>query len=179
MDLDAEPGAPRSLWRGATLTMELPARGRIQVRVQELLPRRITLVTLRGHPLAGAVRLLSEPRGDLVRFEVQVYDRASNIADWLIMHPVGAHVQRGNWEALLERVVQASGGEAAGEVEHESETLDAPAASEVEQWIAELVRERRRDERQHGATPPSDRAPRPAAAGPGGAESGRTDEPRA
>ena len=30
-----------------------------------------------GHPIAGAVRFLVEPRGDAVRFEIQVFDRAA------------------------------------------------------------------------------------------------------
>jgi NADH dehydrogenase len=122
-------------------------RGSVQVRVVEVTPRRITLVTLRGHPLAGAVRLLCEPRGERVRFEVQVYDRSSNVADWVVMHPFGARVQDANWRALVERMVEESGGTCGG-VEHEQDTLDDEQAKEIEEWLADLVRARKRRERQ-------------------------------
>jgi NADH dehydrogenase len=81
VDAETEPGTRCDLEMGATLTMSLPVRGNIQVRVQELTPVKATLVTLDGHPLAGAVRFLSEQRGDKVRFEAQVYDRPASIAD--------------------------------------------------------------------------------------------------
>jgi NADH dehydrogenase len=153
MDLDAEPGTPSAVEEGAALTMELPMRGRVQVRVVEVTPRRITLVTLRGHPLAGAVRLLGEQRGDRVRFEVQVYDRSSNVADWVVMHPFGARVQDANWTALVERVVEESGGTAPEGVQREQDTLDDEQAAEVERWIEELVRARKRRERASEHTP--------------------------
>lgn len=148
MDLDAEPGTPSAVAEGEALTMELPLRGRVQVRVVEVQPRRITLVTLRGHPLAGCVRLLSEARGPRVRFEVQVYDRTSNVVDWLVMHPFGARVQDANWVALVERMIEESGGEAADGVQRERETLDDAQATEIQEWLADLVRARKRRERE-------------------------------
>ena len=119
----------------------------------EHLPRRVTLVTLRGHPLAGAVRFLFEPRGERVRVEVQVYDRPSNAADWLMMRTLGSRIQDLNWEAIVERMVEESGGEAPEGVEEESATLDDDQAREVERWLAELVRERKRRERQQAHSP--------------------------
>jgi NADH dehydrogenase len=54
MDLDAEPGTPRAvLAEGQTVTMALPMRGTVQVRVVELTARGLTLQTVEGHPLAG------------------------------------------------------------------------------------------------------------------------------
>ena len=150
MDLKAEPGTPRHLEAGLTLTMELPMSRRVQVRVMEMTPRRITLVTLRGHPLAGAVRFLAETRGDRLRFEVQAYDRSSNTADWLVMHPFGARMQEVNWSALVERMVEETGGRAPDGVQHEEDTLEGEQAREVEGWLTELVRARRRAERGDG-----------------------------
>jgi NADH dehydrogenase len=147
MDLQAEPDTPRHLEAGLTLTMELPMGRRVQVRVVEMTPRRITLVTLRGHPLAGAVRFLAESRGDRVRFEVQVYDRSSNTADWLVMHPFGARMQEVNWSALVERMVEETGGSAPDDVQQEQDTLEGAQAREVERWLTELVRARRRIQR--------------------------------
>ena len=153
MEMRAEPGTPTVVEEGATLTMTLPMRGNIQVRVQEVTPRSMTLVTLQGHPLAGAVRILSEPRGDRVRFEVQVIDRPATIADWLMMNPVGGQMQSATWQSLLERVVAESGGRAPDGLEQETDTLNGAEASRVEEWMAALVRQRRRSARQEEDPP--------------------------
>jgi len=60
LNLHAEPGSPTVLDKGTTITMALPVRGNVQVRVEELTPNQATLVTLAGHPLSGAIRFLSE-----------------------------------------------------------------------------------------------------------------------
>ena len=70
VDTAAEPGAPRRVDLGQTLTLSLPLRGNMQVRVVEVDAGKITMLTLTGHPLAGAVRFLAEDRGPAVRFEV-------------------------------------------------------------------------------------------------------------
>jgi nucleoside-diphosphate-sugar epimerase len=153
MDLDAEPGSPHAVTEGVALTMELPMRGRVQVRVVEVTPTRITLVTLRGHMLAGYVQFEAEPRDGGFRFEVRTVDRASNALDWIALHPVGGRVQDANWTALVEQVVAASGGTAPAGVQHEHEKLDDEAAAEAERWIAHAVRMRRRRERQEAHAP--------------------------
>jgi Nucleoside-diphosphate-sugar epimerases len=145
LDARAEPDTTCELKEGATLTMSLPLRGNVQVRVQELTERKATLVTLAGHPLAGAVRFLSEQRGDHVRFETQVYDRPANIGDWLAMETVGESMQGLTWEGLIERMVSESGGVASRGVEQDEETLDEDQAELIETWVKELVAERRRD----------------------------------
>lgn len=144
LDAKAEPGTTCELKQGATLTMSLPLRGNVQVRVQELTERRATLVTLAGHPLAGAVRFLSEQRGDHLRFETQVYDRPANIADWLAMKTVGEAMQGLTWEGLVERMVAESGGVAAQGIEKDDESLDEDQAELIEAWVKDLVAERRR-----------------------------------
>ncbi len=146
MDLNAEPGTPTTLEQGATLTMSLPLRGNIQVRVQELTPCSAVLGTLRGHPLAGAVRFLSEQRGDSLRFEVQVYDRASNPVDWLAMRTVGDTLQSKTWQALIEAIIKESGGDAPDGVQLSEESLPRDQAERIEEWVRDLVMARRRGE---------------------------------
>jgi NADH dehydrogenase len=160
MDLDAEPGTPRVPELGATLTIALPLRGNVQIRIVELEARRMTVCTVAGHPLAGAVRFLSEARGPHVRFEVQVYDRAANVADWLVMNPIGARLQNATWRETVERVVKESGGRATGGVEHEFATLDAEQAREVNEWLERLVvAQRQEDHEARQDSSPADVAP--------------------
>ena len=143
MDLSAEPGTPSVLNKGTTITMSLPVRGNVQVRVEQLTPTKATLVTLAGHPLCGAVRLLTEQRGDLLRFETQVYDRPANLADWLAMRTVGDGLQKQTWESLVEAMVRESGGTAVGAVQTEETDLEADQAERVEDWLKALIAERK------------------------------------
>ncbi len=139
VDLEAEPGTTLVPELGAVLTIALPLRGNVQIRIVELEERRMTVCTVAGHPLAGAVRFLAEERGAAVRFEVQVYDRAANVVDWLVMNPIGARLQNATWNETVERVVKESGGRAARGVEHEFSKLDADQAREVNEWLERLV----------------------------------------
>jgi uncharacterized protein YbjT (DUF2867 family) len=147
LQVGPEPGTPKEPREGETITMALPMRGHIQVRCEELSPTSMTFVTLEGHPLAGAVRFLAERRDDKVRFEVQVYDRAANVIDWLAMGTIGGRVQNATWRELVENVVAASGGSAPGGVEEEVVSLDDDGAAEVHRWLERLVVARKRDER--------------------------------
>jgi len=147
VDAETEPGTRCDLEQGATLTMSLPVRGNIQVRVQEITPVKATLVTLEGHPLAGAVRFLAEQRGDKVRFETQVYDRPASLPDWFMMKTVGERLQAKTWEALVERMVEESGGAAPQGVQHTEDVLDENQADRIEDWIRDLVMERKRSSR--------------------------------
>lgn len=144
IDARAEPGASTIVEEGATLTLSLPLRGNIQVRVAESEPRVLTLVTVEGHPLAGAVRFLSEARGDLLRFEIQLYDRAASVVDLVVMRALGERVQDASWRDMIEKVVRESGGQA-GDVNRESETLDEQQADRIDEWLSDLVMERKRE----------------------------------
>jgi len=144
VDAKVEPGTTCHLEEGSTITMSLPLRGNVQVRVQELTETKATLVTLAGHPLAGAVRFLCEQRGDHVRFETQVYDRPANIADWVAMKTVGESMQGLTWEGLVERMIRESGGVAGKGAQHDEETLDEAQAELIETWVKDLVTERKR-----------------------------------
>ena len=141
-----EPGAPTAIEEGETLTLALPLRGHVQVRVAEATGRKVTMLTLEGHPLAGAVRFLFEERGERVRFEVQVYDRAANVVDLLAMRTIGDYLQNKSWETVVTNVVAASGGTMAGELVKETESLDDEQAELVEQWLDALVVQLKREE---------------------------------
>jgi NADH dehydrogenase len=145
MDLAAEPGTPRAVLEpGQTVTMALPMRGNVQVRVTELRPRALTLQTVEGHPLAGAVHFSAEPRGDALRFEVSVAERAANAFDWVAMATLGSRLQRATWRDIVDTMVAASGGEAPDGVQESDERLEGEEAERVEQWLRELADARRR-----------------------------------
>ena len=152
VDAEVEPGTECELVDGATITMSLPLRGNIQVRVQEITPVKATLVTLSGHPLAGAVRFLAEQRGDQVRFETQVYDRPASLPDWFAMKTVGESLQSRTWESLIERMVRESGGVAAKGIQQTDEDLDEHQADRIEDWLRDLVNERKRQESLNSST---------------------------
>ncbi len=153
MQVANEPGTTAEIEQGATLTMALPARGTVQVRVEEINERRMTLCTLEGHALAGAVRFITEQRGDAVRFQIEVYDRPATVADWVMMNPVGDTMQSRTWEETVERVVLASEGLAVNGVEKEEASLDPQKAGEIEEWVEFLVADRKRAEREGNVTP--------------------------
>lgn len=151
MHVGAEPGTPTELREGGTLTMHLPVRGNIQVRIEEATARGLTLVTLEGHPLAGAVNFRCQPvaggASGRLRFEARVYDRASNAADWLMMTAVGSALQRATWKSIIEAVVAESGGRAPDGVQHEADTLRGDGAAPLDRWLRTLVAARKREAR--------------------------------
>jgi uncharacterized protein YbjT (DUF2867 family) len=121
---------------GETLTLELPLRGDVQVRVAEAGERCITLLTVAGHPIAGAVRFHTGSDSDAVRFEVEVYDRPASLIDQVIMRTVGGLLQRSTWIELAQNVVRASGGE--GEVQTEEKELSERELELVNDWARAL-----------------------------------------
>lgn len=166
LDVNAEPSTPNVPEEGMTLTMQLPLRGNIQVRVEEVTPRRMTFVTLAGHPLAGAIRFAVQPLegqdAGKLRFRIDVWDRASNFVDWIGMATFGGRIQDATWIETVQKVVSASGGDAAEGVQHEVKKLDAEELDRETQRIAELVVERKREanaDAVRGAS--ADEAPEP------------------
>lgn len=144
VEFDAEPGTPNRVERDATLTAALPLRGNIQMRVAEADKRRVTFVTIEGHPLAGVVSFSSEQSGAGVRFMVEIHARAANALDYLSMSTVGSILQDSNWIEVVERVVEESGGRAREGVEHDETTLEGKEAERVERRVEALVVGRRR-----------------------------------
>lgn len=96
-----------------------PWNGR--VRVVEASPASFTFITLEGHPEAGEIIFTVEPhpttRGAL-RFEICSWARSRDMIVGLTYKEVGVgkEVQKSAWVTFCERVVEASGGEAVGEV---------------------------------------------------------------
>jgi uncharacterized protein YbjT (DUF2867 family) len=147
----AEPGTADVIEAGATLTLALPMRGNVQVRAEEVGDGVITLATLEGHPLAGAVRFefAEVPTG--LRFTINVADRPATALDYVGMALVGNAAQRKAWVTTAERVVEASGGEAPDGVRHSAASLDDEQAAPFQAWIERMVARRLRSGRERGA----------------------------
>lgn len=151
---DAEGRGGTTLTPGATLTLEIPLRGAIQVRVAEVEERAATAVTLAGHPLSGIIRfLVREPVSEdgtpgLLRFEIRSYFRGSNRADGAVMATVGRPLQEATWRSMVEAVARRSGGEAIDGIHSDRHTLSVDEAAQVERWVEELVMRKRRQAEQ-------------------------------
>jgi len=141
-----EPATTDLIDDGESITLALPMRGHVQVRVAELGKRDTTLLTLEGHPLAGAVRFSTMPLEGDVRFQVEVFDRAANVLDLIAMRTLGDRLQSQTWTAVVENVIGLSGGRAPEGVQQESRSLDEQEAERVERWAADLAMRRRREE---------------------------------
>ncbi|MDB4950510.1 MAG: hypothetical protein JWM27_3159 [Gemmatimonadetes bacterium] len=147
MEVAPEPAPPTRLEEGATLTIGVPGRGHVQVRVEEVTPRAVTCATLEGHFFAGVVRFLAEEPGPgTVRFEVRAYVRAADLPHLLAMRTVGRALQAATWSSVVEEVVRRSGGQAPDGVQTRDEPLDDADAAEVERWAEKLVMQRERNE---------------------------------
>jgi NADH dehydrogenase len=156
LDVGVEPGTPQELSVGNTMTMALPLRGNIQVRVVDISGRAVTCVTLRGHPLSGAIRFLVEEQpGEVLRFEIRSFTRPSDIVDFIGMRTFGKIAQKATWHSVVQALVDRSGGEAPDGVQDETSTLKGQDAEDVEKWVEELVMAQKREEapRPSGATP--------------------------
>ncbi|MFL6333651.1 MAG: hypothetical protein ACJ754_10115, partial [Pyrinomonadaceae bacterium] len=160
LEFSAEPGTPRVVEEGTTLTLGLPLRGNVQVRVEEVAPRRVTFSTVGGHMLAGMIQFTaSGDRRREVRFLIEIQARAANVLDLLAMSTVGDSLQKSNWEEVVTRVVNLSGGTAPSGVQSETETLDDEEAGRVERRLSNLINRRKRAE----VEPPQKSLPKPAA----------------
>ena len=141
-----EPATSDVIEEGESITLSLPMRGHVQVRVAELRSRATTLLTLEGHPLAGAVHFATAAVGSDVRFQVEVFDRAANMLDLIAMRTLGDRLQAQTWTEVVDNVIRLSGGRAAEGVQHESRSLDDEEAERVEQWLDDLALQRKREE---------------------------------
>jgi uncharacterized protein YbjT (DUF2867 family) len=151
LEVGAEPGSAGVIAEGVTLTMAIPMRGTIQVRVVEVAERALTMVTLEGHPLSGAIRFLTdEEPGGVVRFEVRSYTRAADLIDLIGMRTVGQAAQQATWKGVVEEVVERAGGEAPEGVQSQEEVVEGEDAREVEDWVEELVYRQEREDSGEG-----------------------------
>jgi len=144
IDFSAEPGAPREVEDGATLSASLPGRGHIQVRVQKCEPGRVCFSTIEGHPLAGVVSFYAEHRGPLLRFTVETLARPANTFDWVAINCGGRWFQDLTWQNVVSNMTKLSGGKADDGVQHHAETLADDEAKKAEEWASDLIARRKR-----------------------------------
>jgi NADH dehydrogenase len=141
-----EPVEETRIELGTTLTLDLPLRGHVQVRVVEITNTSMTFATLAGHPLAGVntFRFDGIPGHDL-HFEVETCDRSATPVDHFAMHTLGLLMKRWTWNTLVERTAKAFGSPEPIEVQAEEETLEGEAErkafQEMERKIAAQARE--------------------------------------
>jgi uncharacterized protein YbjT (DUF2867 family) len=140
LEFSAEPGAATEIEKGATMTASIPLRGNIQVRVEELTARRITFVTLEGHPLAGIVQFKTSALKRGVRFMIEIHTRDASFFDSLTLSLGGSLMQNMNWQQVVERVMEMSGGRAPVGVQSGSQTLSEEEAERVEQMVEGLMK---------------------------------------
>jgi uncharacterized protein YbjT (DUF2867 family) len=141
--IGVEPVSPNTLvTAGTTLTAQMPGRGHVQVRVEEASDRRVTFATLIGHPMSGIVRFSTDPIPDGIRFEVLTCDRAANPVDWLMLTLGGAHGQSANWQAVVQKMIELSGGWADG-VHSTTQKISDQSSTAIEREIHELIQQRR------------------------------------
>jgi NADH dehydrogenase len=152
VEMKAEPGTTCRVVEGETLTLDLPLRGHVQVRVAEAGDRRITLLTLAGHPIAGAVRFEVEQRNgsaNALRFQIEVHERPASVVDEFVLRTVGEPLQRATWVGLAENVAKAAGGTSGG-VQTSREELDGKALDLVNKWAATLSAQMSRNSKSSG-----------------------------
>ena len=142
-----EPVNVPRLEKGATLTLGLPMRGNVQVRVAEITDTALTLVTVAGHPLAGSVvfRFAGTPGQDL-RFEVETCDRAASLPDFLAMLPLGNFLKDWNWTTVARRAAELAGEPAPVEVMTDERTLSESEEREALRQLQERVSDLNRGE---------------------------------
>jgi NADH dehydrogenase len=153
IQVGVEQGTPCVPDEGETLTLGLPLRGNVQVRVVEVAERWMTFVTVEGHPLAAAIRFVTEDEdGGGVRFQIQTFDRAGSIVDAVMLAVVGDLLKDATWRAVVQRVIDETG-HAPGGVQHSDEVLEGEEAELVERWADALVMAGRRAEEAQRASP--------------------------
>ena len=153
LEVGEERGAPLQLKKGTTFSVTLPVRGVISMRVEEVKPHRVTAATVEGHPLTGIVSFLFLKRGELVRFEVATWTRASTTVDRIGMAVAGSWLQDSNWHAVVSRVIELSGGSALEGVQSATETLEGEEARELEASVDRLITARVRGTKPDLARP--------------------------
>ena len=137
-----EPAAPATqLDVDSAVTIHLPGRGHVQVRVEAADEAHVVLSTLRGHTLAGVVRFLAVRVPDGVRFEVMTADKAATPIDWLTLSLGGTRLQDANWRTVVERVATMVGVRDA-EVHSEVRNASEAETQHLSTWVRRLVDER-------------------------------------
>lgn len=132
VETNVEQDEPAPLNEDDVVTLALPLKGNISVRVLEAANNAVTLATLQGHPLAGFVRFTFKDESGDVLFEVNVYDRPATAIDAVAMTLGGSYAQKSVWSETARRVG------AIGEiVEFGNETHDLSDrdVERVQEWV--------------------------------------------
>ena len=135
---------------GSVLTLSLPFRGNVQIRIVEVTDTELTLVTVAGHPLAGSntFRFAGTPGVDL-RFEVETCDRSATLLDELAMVPFGGFMKRFTWTTVVEETARMAGALPPVEIQTEEHPLageeEKAAMADLEKRVGSLARQ---DERE-------------------------------
>jgi NADH dehydrogenase len=143
-----EGSEPRRLTEGATISMKLPLRGNIQVRVEKVTSSTIVLSTIEGHPIAGFVRFDFKQHDGAIRFEVRVVDRSGTFFDLFAMETVGQMMQDHAWRTVVQRVLDDSGGTSVDGIVSEEMELSPEDVTKLEEWAEDVVIERKRKSRE-------------------------------
>ena len=154
IEFAAEPRAPTRIEKGTTLTASLPLRGHIQIRVEANEPTRVIFGTVEGHPLAGTVEFSAASTGNGLRFVIDTWTRAANVVDLIAMNTIGRAAQSLNWFAVVQRMVEVSGGTSDG-VHSESRKLSKEEAAQAQQRVRNLVHARKREEESSASERPA------------------------
>jgi nucleoside-diphosphate-sugar epimerase len=133
---DAEGGSKLEL--GENLTLSLPLRGDVQVRVVDEQETQATCLTVEGHPLAGAVVFEAMEAESTLVFRVRTYDKPATALDAAAVETAGRPAQGAMWQALLANVVEISGGKQVGQLYEERRYLDEVELGPIDQWLDEL-----------------------------------------
>jgi hypothetical protein len=145
-----EPVGEVRIEPGSVLTLSLPFRGNVQVRIVEVTDTSLTLVTLAGHPLAGSntFRFEGTPAIDL-RFTVETVDRSATLLDELAMLPFGRILKSFTWNTVVEETARMAGALPPVDVETDEHGLtgeeEKAALADIERRVAALAR---KDERE-------------------------------
>jgi hypothetical protein len=77
---------------------------------------------------------------------VQVYARAAGVLDLLMMRTLGERLEDAAWRDVVQGVVESTYCEAPAGIQVETETLDDEQSERIEEWLADLVIDRKREE---------------------------------
>jgi hypothetical protein len=127
---------------GRTITIHLPGRGHVQVRVEAADDAHVVLSTVRGHPLAGVVRFRTAAARNGVRFEVMTGDKAATPIDWLALTLGGARVQDANWRRVVQKIGELAGG-TVDTVHQHARSADDQEVQHLSTYVARLIESRR------------------------------------
>jgi hypothetical protein len=121
-------GQPRKMAVGDEYDVKIFGPWNGMVRVSDISPTSFELVTLEGHPEAGSIRFAVAPHphhADAVRFSIESLARNRDTLVRLSYREgkIGQEAQRQTWVTFCQRVAEASGGEALGDVDVQTEEL--------------------------------------------------------